>query len=1233
MKNRIKKTTALFLLLLAVTAKGQNNDNIVLPDLIPPSPQAAQFIRYGEIPVGHTTGVPQIDIPIYTLSTGWIDIPVSISYHASGFRVRDIPSPVGLGWVLNAGGLISRAIEMKADFENTDTMVVKSVADVEAVKKGELKVDNLDLGQYDNCDKWKDYVFDTQNRAAIDTRSDRYTYNFFGNNGVARYDVDADKLLPVPYAPLDITRVSKDCYVITDTKGIKYEFTCPDYTVSTANWQNVPTGWYITKITYPGKENDPVVFSYKRVGDYSEIIYSQTTTIPRSAYSYDDMPSFPPRCLNDCPSPGQADTRMSPVTLYYNSPLITSIQWRNVTIAFNYAADRKDQRKERLTSVVVKQGNDVIRQALLDNNCYFGNTERNYRLKLNNISIYGNTTNGAAERYSFNYKENITPPDYYRYWASAKPCNEDLWGYYNGANSNYALPSEIGQYLYNTTKSYPHSSYSANESANRTPDEDYTKTCILEEIVYPTKGKTRFEYEINRIPGFYVNIGNSVNDKVGGLRLKKRTNYSDTGAVTDVKEYQYEGYGTMSLKYEMFIGERRVTQQFGSHGPLLFDVPWAVIIYTVGLSSPLLSLTGWSNSPVFYDKVTEYNGETINHNYSGKTEYYYYADNASSNYPSVCHYDGTGYTPMNFSVYNDCDKGFIAELPSSTKIFDENDVPVKTIENNYNLYPVPYIHTGVHLAQSREFPDGFHWYIDFEKYVQIMSGNPGWNPQNYYERNFLDNIVAVNTYAVQEISLLQSTVETDYVNGRAATVKTTSYNYDTKDGKPLLFTPSSVTLQNSDGEIRVKKTVFPYNDAYKNTAPYNTMVGKNMLDYPLEVKNEKGSDNQFISQTLTSYKQSADLILPDVLSTRYRADGSAEQRIVYRNYDSYGNPVYITKDNAESVVYLWSYNGQYPIAEIRNATFAEAEAAAKAVFPVSGINALSALATPDEAKLKDGSLQKALPDARVTTYTYRPLIGTASVTTPEGVVTDYYYDTFGRLYLIRDDNQNIIGQYGYGYKDASDNGTGGYGGISGRIDLDISEAGCYTVGASGRASLSNVSGGSGNYSYSWYLTDSRYAVLSGMPGTTSTSYPFTCPQAGSLHVYCEIADHVTGIISAVHYPYPITVISADTGHLTMTGDYISADQVISVSGNTVKVHLLFAPQMDLVTATWYQLGTLSENCRPSAKRTVKVETTDYTVNYTINPDGTVILEVIYYRVQPGFFPRYDQEIFEFSYDK
>ena len=74
--------------------------------IIPPSPQAAALARYAEYPVSHTTGIPDISVPLYEIDLGGFKLPVSINYHASGSRPDQLPTCVGLGWSLNAGGAI-----------------------------------------------------------------------------------------------------------------------------------------------------------------------------------------------------------------------------------------------------------------------------------------------------------------------------------------------------------------------------------------------------------------------------------------------------------------------------------------------------------------------------------------------------------------------------------------------------------------------------------------------------------------------------------------------------------------------------------------------------------------------------------------------------------------------------------------------------------------------------------------------------------------------------------------------------------------------------------------------------------------------------------------------------------------------------------------------------------------------------------------------------------------------
>src|SRR5688572_5624468 len=111
------------LIWLSISTNGvlqaQNNNSNQLPRLIPPSPNSVAMQRYGDIPVGLYTGTPNISIPLFEAKSGDISVPISISYHASGIKVADEASRVGLGWVLNAGGVISRNIVGADDFVYT----------------------------------------------------------------------------------------------------------------------------------------------------------------------------------------------------------------------------------------------------------------------------------------------------------------------------------------------------------------------------------------------------------------------------------------------------------------------------------------------------------------------------------------------------------------------------------------------------------------------------------------------------------------------------------------------------------------------------------------------------------------------------------------------------------------------------------------------------------------------------------------------------------------------------------------------------------------------------------------------------------------------------------------------------------------------------------------------------------------------------------------------------------
>jgi hypothetical protein len=84
-----------------------------------PSPTAASLGQFGDVPVSLYTGTPNIEIPIHELAGRTLSLPISLRYSGGGLKVEDVGGWVGMGWALNAGGVITRTIRGTAD-EHSD---------------------------------------------------------------------------------------------------------------------------------------------------------------------------------------------------------------------------------------------------------------------------------------------------------------------------------------------------------------------------------------------------------------------------------------------------------------------------------------------------------------------------------------------------------------------------------------------------------------------------------------------------------------------------------------------------------------------------------------------------------------------------------------------------------------------------------------------------------------------------------------------------------------------------------------------------------------------------------------------------------------------------------------------------------------------------------------------------------------------------------------------------------
>ena len=148
--------------------------NNFIKDVIMPSPNVAALGKFGDIPVSNFTGVPSINVPIASVSEGPLSIPINLGYHSSGIRLGETPSWVGLGFSLNAGGVITRTMRGLPD-------------------------DHRYRGYYNNAndnytlsanspDQVEAFYIEHGYSNGIDMESDLYSFNFLGYSGKFFFD-------------------------------------------------------------------------------------------------------------------------------------------------------------------------------------------------------------------------------------------------------------------------------------------------------------------------------------------------------------------------------------------------------------------------------------------------------------------------------------------------------------------------------------------------------------------------------------------------------------------------------------------------------------------------------------------------------------------------------------------------------------------------------------------------------------------------------------------------------------------------------------------------------------------------------------------------------------------------------------------------------------------------------------------------------------------------------------
>ncbi|GHT73171.1 hypothetical protein AGMMS50262_03800 [Bacteroidia bacterium] len=1130
------------------------------------SPNVAALNKFVEFPVNHFTGQVDVSFPLYEIKLKNVTVPIRLKYHTGGIRVNEEASWVGLGWALDAGGVISHQINGLDDLvfphyriygqlypyteqvknENYDEYSILGIFsktfDNYLIPKlnGESVYRRVELGYSSGYPYLQDHD--------VDGEPDLYIYNIGDYHGKfinwtnQSIDLSCNNVKFNQYVGNVHTA---DSIIATTPEGITYKFKDIEASFSLTgvsspehnNMRMNTAAYYLSEIIAPNGEQVKFYYkTFKQLMNENNWASSFPDYSPGSNPSYKQAgyyPSIPSlfeeayyvsQYIDNIPQSGDMiDNVRIRAYSFTNTLFLEKIEFPNGSVEF-VKSPRLDTYGLKLDKIYVKDlsgkkvkifhfsynyfegampsyGYDVTtaNNVGLSANINYPANYLKKRLKLTAFSE-DNINESQSESYDFSYNGTSLP--------AKTSFAQDFWGYYNGYDNISLLPSYE---LYSSTMNLPigfgQGKGSNYTKANRNVVPSRAKAATLTEIIYPTGGKTTFEFESNGNTSnsynssierkYYtaqdygngfgrtiftfneqknvdisvmlwrnngsVNIGGTIPATVG-------SEYGDidgwyaiidkwdasrnkwiffnvqyfwgTDKMTSSNNYMYSGSMTnqtfSSGKYRLTASFPNGYAQYGSLGgtmtqiTVMYDSLNASTDYVGGLrvkkvtqidpitnksieknyqyangvlATPLVFLsrteaeywrqlsmdqyeyhlgtkTSLNTNPTFpysfaangslvgYRNVVEINssGEI------GKIEYVFKMEQDNMGMPMIL-------LPPRIPTTSNIKNGTL----SSLKIYDKNQKLLKLNSYTYSILNQK-VYWGIKTMKSP--------YSDDIRYNYL-------NPPPTIE----DKVTLYFYPIIQGKVLIKQEYEEDYRQGVIPPIqKTTNYEYNAY-GMPL-------SKKTKDSASKDLTETYKYVTDFPQTTPYSQMISKNIITPVIETTIDH---NGSITKQKTNYSQPYTNVFTPSSFQVQTGNNAIETRITFDKYDTFGNPNTINKDNTGNIIYLWSYKGLYPVAEIRNSDYTTVNAAL-ATVGLTSIIALSTDADPDKAKLDQLRTVSMLANAHITTYKYSPLIGIVEVTSPAGVTTYYEYDAFGRLQTIKDENGKKVENYEYHYK-------------------------------------------------------------------------------------------------------------------------------------------------------------------------------------------------------------------------
>ncbi|KMQ62949.1 hypothetical protein ACM46_13390 [Chryseobacterium angstadtii] len=1029
----------------------------IIPNVIAPNLDASALGTFDKQAVNLSTGTPNIEILFHTIRIGDLELPIKLKYDASGIKVGQIATSVGLGWCINNMGVLTQEVRDKIDGQSNN--IIQQYINTNTV-----------AGRNDIL---YNHQYVTQPYTGDDLETDNYNINYFGNTIPFFYNYVDNTYISQQKDDTKITRgINK--WTVTLNDGTEFNFNqqfsqksvsattikkSPQQTNQAVSSPNVNDTWYLTGITNRGQIGS---FTY----DNSSNIY-----ISKGTENYDAV---------------------SVIRNTESFKLIKEIVTPFEKVVFEYSPEREDlisnNGKADLLKFIKIYDNygKLIKQFQLYYD-YYNETEalpnyasavanngyKNKRLRLKEVKRLKILDGSYENYYAFSYNSDTLPN---RFSAS-----QDLWGYYNGENN--------GDYMFSNT-----------EVKNISIAPSYSSNGLLNKITYPTGGFTEYIYEnnesarpdnydlmipeameavsksirLNRLPIFYKGNGKyeipfTVDAPILNNLFNYQINISNCPGTAYSTTCDYKimidgswinpGTGTATGNI-LTVGSHNLTAQANNHteDPDNYDVPY---FFSAGIQwKEKKPDIGGMPAPIL---VGGQRVKKVIHNDAGNKyieEFVYAYENGitSGSILTLPYIGSVGtYGPIYSQGSNPLFKlkgqNLVYRRVEKTQK-DVNGFPNgKTVHyfskaftnNNFNRLPFPppddISHTYGHLNKEEffEFKNGIFNKIEENNYFytypeKCIADNSPVNCKTILKGlSYSDVVNITNTGATINTNFdwgiytleaspfkLLSKVSTKYYNNISISTRE-EMDYNSSNHNNL--TSNIATFPDQS----IKESTYKYAHEKGN----QLMIDKNMIGIPLETSTTQtnGSVTKMLSKTETIYPKTAaeitnnnfSLVLPkSALSYDLQNPTVATTEVTYDVYDSKGNLQQYTGKNRVSTTIIWGYNQTQPIAKIEGAKLSDiSQSLIDAIVTVS-VNDAQQGTNASEQSLIDAlntfRNNTALSSYQISTYTYDPLIGVKSITPPSGIREVYIYDTANRLEKVVDVNGKIIKEYKYNYK-------------------------------------------------------------------------------------------------------------------------------------------------------------------------------------------------------------------------